>query len=183
MNFKLFYIIIFFISFNGYAQHTERFKNLVKDLKPSSTEKVDIKYGNEVQKKTGTLHVYNHGGYTYSFYTGKVLDYYRKGTLVYEYIYDDYGISLSSKWFDSFDNVLRESKTLTIDTKAKNIEEFLNERNHLLITIHQKIYRFDTEKGEFYVKKEGQKLNGEKIGVWKTYFENGSLKKEKNYTR
>ena len=146
MNFKYLFIITFFISLSCYSQHTERFNNLVKDLKSSDTEKVAIKYGNGNQKKTGTLIIYDYGKYTYSFYTGKVLDYYKKGTLVYEYIYDDYGIALNSKWFDSFDNVLRESVTLKIDTKAKNIEEFLTERNHLLITIHQKVYRFDKKK-------------------------------------
>ena len=181
MNIKILPIIILFLSLQCYSQHSEKFINLTSNLKPSDTITVDSKFNNGNQKEVGKLYEYEFGDYVYSYYVGKRIEYYRDGSLAYEYEYNDFGIQLSCKWYDGHDNLWRESQTLKIDSEAIDAREFFEKEKHLTITVKEKIFRYDNEKCEYYMKKEGQRVNGKKVGVWKTYNTNGSIKKEDTY--
>lgn len=178
MNIKILHIIILFLSLKCYSQHSEKFISLTSILKPSDSITVDLKFSNGNQKEIAKIYEYELGDYVYSYYYGKRIEYYRDGSIAYEYEYNDYGILLSCKWFDGHNNLWRESQTLKIDSDAKNSKEFLQKEKHLTITINEKIYRYDNDKCEYYMKKEGLRINGKKTGVWKTYNPDGTIKKE-----
>ncbi len=163
------------------SQETEKFISLTSNLKPSDTITIDLKFGNGKQKETGKIFEYDFEDYIYSFYCGKRTEYYRDGTIAYVYKYNDFGILISCKWYDGFDNLWRESQTLKIDSDAINLKEFFEKEKHLTITVKEKIYRYDKVKCEYYTKKEGQSINGKKVGVWKTYNIDGNIKKEDVY--
>jgi len=181
MNIRITFIFIFLFSLNCYSQQSSEYIALIKDLKPRKTKTIDLKFSNGNQKEIGFSNEFEFGDYIYSYYTGKRTQYYRKGTIVYEYEYDDFGVLLSCRWYDGFDNLLRETLTLEIDSKAKNLKEFLDSDKHLTIKTIERIYRWSTDLNKYYVKKEGKKINGKKVGIWKTYSDNGNLIKESNH--
>ncbi len=169
------------MSIHCYSQHTEKFNNITSNLKPSDSLTVDLKFSNGKQKEIGKIYEYEFNDYVYSFYYGKQIEYYRDGSLAYENEYNDYGILLSCKWYVGSNNLLRESETLKIDSNAKNVKEFFEKEKHLTITTKEKIYRYDNKKCEYYLKKEGLRINGKKTGLWKIYEKDGSTKKEEMY--
>ena len=106
------------------AQHTLEFEKIASKIKPLETEVVDIKFNNGNQKEKGTNIIYEFGDYEYIYSTGKRIKYYKRGQIMTESEFDLYGNILTCKLYDGNGDLLRESKTLKIDTKAKNIKEF-----------------------------------------------------------
>lgn len=181
MNVKTSYIIILFLSLKCYSQHSEKFKTLSSNIKPIDTLAVNLKFNNGKQREIAKLYTYVIGNNSYNFYSGKRITYYKNGTIAYESEYDDFGNILNYKWYDGENNLWYESETIKIDTEAIDIDYFLEYDDHLTVTITEKIYRFDKVTCEYYLKKEGQRINGKKNGIWRTFHPDGNIKKEKKY--
>jgi len=181
MTIKAFHIIIFLLSLQCFSQHSEEFVKLTSNLKPLDTIKVDLKYGNGNQKEIGILYEYEFDGYIYSNFFGKHIQYYRDGSIAVECDYDDFGILLSSKYYYGDGNLWVSSQTLTIDTVSRNLHDIFQKSSHIIVTEIEQNYRFDSKTCEYYLKKTGNRINGKKTGVWKTFNVDGSVKKESLY--
>ncbi|MEM5566230.1 hypothetical protein WNY78_14005 [Psychroserpens sp. AS72] len=181
MNIKPLIFIILFLSLQCYSQHSERLINLTSNLKPSDTIHIDLKYSNGNQKEIGTVYEYEFGDYIYSYYSGKRIEYYRDGSIAVEHKYDDFGILLSCKYYYGDGNLWFETQTLKIDSNAIDLKSFFEKEKHLTITVKDSDFRYDNVKCDYYLKKEGQRINGKKVGIWKTYNTDGSIKKVSSY--
>lgn len=94
---------------------------------------------------------------------------------------DKYGNILSCKVFDRLGNKTIESLTTEIDSDASDLNAFFDSEKHISFKRHVKLYKCSKKLGIYYLHKEGQRVNGKKKGLWKTYSENGDVKKEKVY--
>lgn len=171
------YLFFFFYTLSN-AQHTAEFDKIASKIKLTETIAIDAKFKNGNQKIKGHNNIYEFGDYIYERPTGKRNEYYKSGKIMIEAEYDAYGYILNCKSFDGNGNLLHELKTLKVHTTANTAKQFLNSTKHLEILTEEKIYKCSSD---FYLQSEGQRLNNKKIGTWKKYFDNGELKKEKEY--
>ena len=181
MKYTLTIIFSFLICNFSIAQHTLEFDKIASKIKPIETKVVDIKFKNGNQKEKGTNIIYEFGDYEYTYITGQRIEYYKSGQIMTESEYDLYGNILSCKLYDGNGDILRESKTLKIDTKAKTIEEFLHLNKYYEILTYEKKYKYSFKLCKWYLFSEGQMLNNKKIGKWKKYSDDGKIKKETKY--
>ena len=162
--------------------YTANYLAYANQIYPSDTIVVSTKYKNGVQKTLGKRVVYEHGDYVYEYPIGEWVEYYKNGQLWTETTYDRFGNMISWRSFDKLNgNPLYEYEALNIDTKASNLDEFLNPKKYFLIWSNDKIYRFSFKLCKNYLYSEGKKLNYKKIGDWTLYSPNGEIKKVKSY--
>jgi antitoxin component YwqK of YwqJK toxin-antitoxin module len=181
MNLKLIILFLIFLSQDIYSQHSDTFVKLTKNIIPTDSLTINKKFKNGNQKEIGKIYEYEIEGYIYSNYAGKQIGYYRNGSIAYEYEYDDFGCLLSCKSYDGQNNLWNESLTIKIDSNATGTNDFFEDDNHLTIIMDEKVYRYDNEKCDYYLKKQGQRINGKKNGVWKTFYVDGTVKKKDLY--
>ncbi|AXO81805.1 hypothetical protein DZC78_02350 [Olleya aquimaris] len=179
---KQFLVIIILLSYNlSNAQHSERFEEILSELKEIESKADTIRYGNGKAWWISTLTTYEHNTEKYSTYTGRQVQYYRNGQIASEILMDKYGNILSWNGFDRLGNKTIESLTTEIDSDASDLSEFFTSEKHINFKRHIKLYKCSKKLGVCYLHKEGQRINGKKKGLWKTYSENGDVKKEKVY--
>ena len=90
-------------------------------------------------------------------------------------------INLQSR--DSFndeDFMISDSKTITLDTSAKNLKEFEDSSKHITFVIKTNDYKYSSDLNKHYLYLKSEHTNGEKSGTWEYYFPNGELKKREN---
>ncbi|WP_299552733.1 hypothetical protein [Seonamhaeicola sp.] len=174
-------IFILAISNLSIGQHTKGFKKIVFAQSPASTEEVDIKYKSGKQKQVGTLAIYELNNYVYTFLTGKWINYYKSGQILTEAHYDNFGNPITWKMYDGKGNLLRESKAISIDTDAKDFNEFLKNKNSVNILTYEKKYKYTYKACKWFLASEGKMLNYKKTGAWKKYFDEGKIKKIVEY--
>lgn len=176
---KLICLSIFYIqTIFCFGQHTERYDSFALKLKPIDTVQINIKFKNGKTKEIGTVLEYDYDGYIYSFYSGKLIKYYKNGQIRGEIYCDSFGCELSSKYYDLNGYLLSHSITQKIDTKASQIEEFLDIKKYSLVYSHDKRYIYSMNLDDIYLSTEGNTLNNKKYGVWEKYDRNGELKKK-----
>lgn len=164
-----------------YSQYSEEYKSLIKNISPPTDSiKVQHKYKDGKIKDSGWQIYYTVNKREYSFLTGKHFLYF-KGGQWNETDYDAFGNIMLHRGFDSEGNVLYEDKRKYISTTALSAYEFLESDKHLTFVSDIKIYLFSNKICKYYLKKEGEITNGRKSGVWRTYYPDGKLKKEKVY--
>lgn len=174
-------IFYFLISFCCFGQYTEEFQKFAEQLSPIKTEPYSLTFRKGQLKEKGTRTYYEVDGSEYYFITGKYSEYYSNGQVMIDAVYDDYGKNLSWKLYDGQGNLMEEYKTTKIDTDAKDLEGFLFKRSTWLITSDMKRHRFSPKICGWFMVLEGTKLNNKRIGIWKRYRPDGSVKKERSY--
>ncbi|WP_406684364.1 hypothetical protein N1F78_01135 [Seonamhaeicola sp. MEBiC1930] len=174
-------IILTLISYSSNAQHTVRFLNLVKDLEQVSCQKDTIFYKNGNIRWTMCSTNYKHNSEKFWAKTGKMVQYYKNGQIAHEYFFDNYGNLKRIKIFDRKGNKVEEYLTTEIDSNAKSLNDFFESQDHISDKTYTQFYRCSNKNGIYFLFKEGLRVNGKKKGVWTTYFENGEVKKEKEY--
>lgn len=181
MNKKIAFIVAFFISLSCLSQHTEKYQNFASKLKPFKTEKFEETYRKGKLKIKGNLTYYKYDDYDYYFITGKYIEYYPNGNIMFDALYDDFGMNLEWKVYDGNGNLLEEYKTIKIETSAKNLESFLFKKSKSKITSIMKRYKFSNKICGWYKVLEGKKIDSKRIGKWMRFNPDGSIKKVKNY--
>ncbi|AXP83071.1 MORN repeat variant [Mariniflexile rhizosphaerae] len=174
-------IFSFLICNLSIAQHSDRFLELVKDLKKIGSE-VDTTY-----YKNGKIlwiicwTTYEYNSEEFSTATGKLVQYHKNGQVADESCLGKYGNILSSKGFDRNGNKTVEFVTTEIDSEAKSLDEFFDSLGEVRFKRYYRHYKCSNKLGICYLYKEGQRVNGKKNGLWTTYNENGEIRKEKEY--
>ncbi|MDO5981764.1 hypothetical protein [Flavivirga spongiicola] len=174
-------IILLLIGYSSYAQHTDRFLELVKNLEQVSCKKDTVFYKNRNVWWTMCWTTYEHDSEKYSTRTGEMVQYYKNGQIAHQYFLDNYGNMKTMKVFDRKGNKVEEYVTTKIDSNAKTLIEFFESQDHMKFNTWTSIYRCSSKLGIPYLYKEGLRVNGNKNGVWTTYYDNGEIKKEKEY--
>jgi antitoxin component YwqK of YwqJK toxin-antitoxin module len=175
--------ILFLLLFSSLsnAQHSDRFLEIVNELKEVESKSDTIFYRNGEIRWINNLTTYQYDFKTYRTHSGKQIQYYKNGQIANKSILDKYGNTLSWNGFDRNGNKTIESITTEIDSNAESLTEFLESEEHLTFKRKNKYYKCSNKLEVCYLFKEGKILNGNKIGLWKTHSENGILKKEKTY--
>lgn len=174
----MFLLLIYNLS---YAQHTDRFKKIVSELEEIESKPDTIFYGNGKIWWISTITIYQFNSENYSTHSGKQTQYYKNGQIASEVLLGKYGNTISWNSYDREGNKTSESITTEIDSNANNLTEFFDSDEHISFKRIEKYYKCSYKLQVCYLFKEGQIVNGKKVGLWKTYNENGDLKKEKNY--
>ena len=174
-------IILFLINLSCYSQHSERFNKLIENVNPSDSIIEIKKYKNGKTKSVNRFYEYEYGDYIYTFSYGTNQIFNKKGILVYEIKYVNFGNFILEKQFSDDGEIVLVSESEFIDTSAESLEKFFKSHKHLTYTISQKSYGTIFETNETYIAQEGRRKNGKKIGIWKTYNCEG-LVKEKEYS-
>lgn len=181
MKIKILLALFLIFSSLGYSQHTEKLKKLMAILKPVENYIEIDTFKNGNLKEEGNVLVYNYNGNEHFCYSGRLARYYKSGQKGLEYICDSLGFLLSYKTYDPNGFLVFEGKTTKIDTRANSVEELFDFGQNHLVYVYEKYYRYSMKLDTIYLRKEGGRLNGKKIGVWKKYNYKGELKKEKEY--
>lgn len=181
MNKKIAFIVAFFISLSCLSQHSEKYQNFASKLKPFKTVKFEETYRKGKLKIKGNLTYYEYDDYDYYFITGKYIEYYPNGNIMFDALYDDFGMNLEWKVYDGNGNLLEEYKTIKIETSAKDLESFLFKKSKSKITSIMKRYKFSNKICGWYKVLEGKKIDSKRIGKWMRFNPDGSIKKVKNY--
>jgi len=163
------------------AQHTDRFKKIVSELEEIESKPDTIFYGNGKVWWISTITTYNYNSENYSTHSGKQTQYYKNGQIASEVLLGKYGNIISWNSYDREGNKTFESITTEIDSNANNLTEFFDSDEHISFKRIEKYYKCSYKLQVCYLFKEGQTVNEKKVGLWKTYNENGELKKEKTY--
>ena len=176
-------IIVFtFFYLNGFAQYSERFKNLIEPLKKIETEIDTIFYSNGKPEFiiVRTNHQYNDEIVRTKFGTSHV--FYRNGEVARKTQIDDYGNYINEKLFDRKGNLTEERITTKIDNRAKNISEYLSDLSFGDYDKTINYYRYSKRLDSWYKHKvEYLKLINSKGVEVRNYFdENGELLKTKS---
>ncbi len=178
---KLIFFILIFFQLSMYSQYSEEYKALIESVNPPiDSILVEHKYKNGKTKELGWQLYYNQNNQVYSFLKGRHYLYFKDGHWN-EIDYDDFGNIMLHRGFDSEGNILYESKTKYITTTATNANVFFESDKHLSYSRDIKRYVYSIKLCKYYLKKEGEISNGRKSGTWKTYYPDGTLKKEKVY--
>lgn len=178
---KITVILVFFISQCSFSQHTEKFQSFASKLKPVKTEAFEETYKKGQLKVKGNHTYYKFDGYDYYFITGKYIEYYPNGNIMFDALYDDFGLNLEWQIYDGNGNLLEEYKTIKIDTSAEDLESFLFKKSKSKITSVMKRYKFSNKICGWYKVLEGTKIDRKRIGKWTRFNPDGSIKKVKNY--
>ena len=174
-------IFLFLICNLSNAQYSDRFKEIVNELEEIESKPDTIFYRNGKIWWISTITTYKYDSETYSTYSGKQTQYYKNGEIVSALLLGKYGNIISMSSYDREGNKIFESETTEIDSNANNLTEFFDSNEHISFKRIEKYYKCSNKQAEYYLFKEGQTVNGKKSGLWKSYTENGELKKEKNY--
>ena len=163
------------------AQHTDKFKKIVSELEEIDSKPDTVFYENGKIWWISTTTTYKYNSQNYTTHSGKQTQFYENGQIASEAILGKYGNIISWNSYDREGNKTSESITTEIDSNANNLTEFFDSDEHISFKRIEKYYKCLNKLQVCYLFKEGQTVNGKKVGLWKTYTENGELKKEKNY--
>ena len=164
----------------GHAQYSDQFLEISNALKPVDSVMREEMFSNGQLKEKGMFLIYETEDYGYEVKTGEWLEYYRSGELATKGIYDRHGFLLSWILYDKDGSVTWESELRWVDTSAKSPDQFLHGKNRYFdVEQYEKRYEYSNKLCEWYLRTEGLTLNFAKVGKWKVYNQNGSLKKEK----
>lgn len=169
------------LPFFGFCQYSERFENLTSGLEVINSWQDTLYYKNGNIKEVFMLSTYDINDYRFELVTDSTTIYYKNGNIAYQYFLDKFSNIMKAKLYYNDGTLYEEWETISLDTKAKDVLDFFEKENHLIAIRNFKFYRFDYDKCDVYKFKEGKMKNGKKIGLWKFYDKNGTLKKEKNY--
>lgn len=174
-------IILFVISTQSiFCQQGDNYLKLMNDLILVDSTEIKECFKNGKLKHFGLIKYYEHGDYIYEMNVGKHTRYYKDGARTVS-VYDEWGTSLSNRYYDSENNLVSQSITTLVDTTASNLDEFFENSKHITFKTYFEDYVYDYKLCKYYLKKSGQSDNGKKEGVWKYYYPSGELKKEKTY--
>ncbi|QHI38021.1 hypothetical protein IMCC3317_34040 [Kordia antarctica] len=175
--------IIFFVLIYNIcnSQHSERFLEFVKDLKEIGCKTDTTYYKNGNIRWIESWITYEYNSEEYSTGSGRQVQYYKNGQLANESYLDKYGNILSWKGFDRNGNKTIESVTTEIDSDAESLTELFNSTTDTKFKRYNRLYKCLRKSGNCYLHKEGERVNGKKKGVWTTYYDNGKIKKKKEY--
>lgn len=180
---KQFLTIIFILLIcnlsNG--QHSDRFKKIVGQLEEIESKPDTTFYGNGKIWWISTITTYKYNSKNYSTHSGKQTQYYKNGQIASEVLLGKYGNVIFWNSYDRKGNKTYECITTEIDSNANNLTEFFESDQHISFKRIEKYYQCSYQLKVCYLFKEGQTVNGKKVGLWKIYNEYGELKKEKNY--
>ena len=167
-------VLILYLSWFGicFSQHTESYLNFANDFVFVDSSKVEIKWKNGITKELKSLVKINYKNKEYECLSGEFLQFNKKGIIRTKSLFDNYGNYLYYKLFDLDGDIILENITIKID--------YNKEVDLVETTIREKSF-MKTNK-YFYLYKEGNKLNGKKIGKWLTYDCQGNIIREKNYS-
>ena len=175
-------ILIFSFSHVLTGQHSEKFMQFANQLTPIDSISVAKKYKMDGQKETGTYYQYEHLDYIYQFSAGNWKYFYGQNVVMWDDYYDGFGNLISWKVYHQDGYVLEEGETLSLDTSAKNLKEFLNTKHKYIVHLaSEKKFKYSKELNKTYLFTKGQKLNGKKVGRWVKYNMDGTIKTERNY--
>ncbi|AXT19467.1 hypothetical protein D7030_10630 [Flavobacteriaceae bacterium AU392] len=177
MNIKHTIKILILIPFFSYAQHSDKYLELMNNLKLIDSSKIETHFKNGQPKYSGTTSYYEYNGKEYSFLTGKHIRYYKNGSRT-ESVYDSWETVMDNKYFDKNGNLVSDSKTLALNTTANDLQEFENSNRHITFIIKSKDYKYSFELNKWYLYLKNEHTNGKKSGTWKYYYPNGELKKQ-----
>ncbi|WP_290699226.1 hypothetical protein [Lacinutrix sp.] len=176
-------LVLFIVSVTALnAQHTKSYIEFTNNFILVDTITIDTKFSNGLKKDSGTKLVYKYKDYVYEFLSGGYIQYDKKGNIITNSKFDNFGNYLSYKYYDSKGNLIEDSVFNTIDINTNNLEDFMaNTYKNTVLFGYKKQYTFSNKLCLNYLKKEGKIESFKKIGVWKIYSETGELKKEKIY--
>ena len=171
MKIKFVIIIILFTSgFSLYAQHSEKFIELIQNLKPIDSIVKIKKFRNGKIKEIYKSLVYEHGEYNYEVLSGKQQLFLKTGQLFIEQSYDNFGNLLYQKQINESGNIYKIIETNRIDLKKDIlIEELLSSNKNLIIESFEKEFNRTEKNRKLKLWKEGKRKNGKKTGKWKIY--------------
>lgn len=165
---------------SAFAQQSETYIKIAKQLKPSDTLEIKEVFGNGKLKDSGTAYIYDFGEFYYRSTVGTFSQFDKKGTKIVESKFDDYGNYLSYILYDVDGHVLRSVITRSIEITSEDPLDILKGKNLQILT-DERVYRYSDKLCKHVLLKEGQRLNDKKIGTWTTYNEDGTVKKEKEF--
>ena len=169
------------IKFSLNAQYSAEYLRIIEKINsPTDSIKVEDRYENGNIRTSGYQINYSQNGENYCYLTGKHFLYFRSGQWN-ETTYDSIGNLMSQRAFDPDGNLYYESKTTYISSTATTVREFLDSDKHLIFKRMVKYFKYSDEFDKYYLQKEGNRVNGKRSGIWKFYYSNGQLRKEKVY--
>ena len=175
----LFAFIIFKTSL--FAQHTERYLDLTKDLKPVDSSKIYILHKNRNIHYAINAYIYEINKERFISDFGEKIYYRENETIKRKTKFDDFGNVLLDVEFDKKGGIIRELKALKIDFKPE-LDKALNTIFEHEMTLHsEKIYKYSRTLKTMFLFKEGKLLDDKRHGKWIFYKENGEVAKEKIY--
>jgi len=164
-----------------FGQGTSAYKEITDKLIVIDTIQVEKKFKNGILKEKGTILTYASKTKKLELYVGKLVYYHKNGQIYIERKLDSFGTTLTAKKYNRKGVLLSESEVIKIDTKAESPDEFLAEDKSLIVKKRYKYYDYSFKLNKWFLKKEGDLVNGVKSGVWKFYTAEGKMKKEKEY--
>ncbi|TWO30407.1 hypothetical protein E1J38_014820 [Seonamhaeicola sediminis] len=170
--------ILVLVPLFSFAQQSENYLELMNNLVPIDSSKIETSFNNGKPKYIGTTTYYEYMDKEYAFLTGKHIRYYKNGSRT-EGVYNSWGTVLTNKYFDKNGTLISDSKTITLDTSAKNLQEFEDSDKHITFVIKSNDYKYSSDLNKWYLYLESEHTNGKKSGTWNYYLPNGELKKEK----
>ena len=163
----------------AYGQYSDNFIELTSNLSPIDSVLHEKHFGNGKMKEKGQFYVYNSEKHSYQIPYGEWIDFYRTGEVFSKTEYDNYGHIKSWNSYSKDGIVTWTTNLKSITTKAKNIDDFFTKSKLFDWELYEQRYEYSYDLCEWYLKSEGLTLNYSKVGTWKTYNYDGSLKKEK----
>ena len=179
--YKILTISFFLIVTITYSQHTDRFKQFTASIKPIDSINIDLKYRDGNPKEIGLIKVYQHGDYEYEFFSGKRTCYYKSGEIKSIEVFDSFGNLINAQLYDFEGYPYCSKQVLKIDTLAKDLDAFFESDKDLLVSMHFKKYRLSLTPVKWFLLEEGNTLNDVKVGQWKRYNKDGTIKKITNH--
>ena len=178
---SVFLSYVFLISWCSSAQYSDRFQKLAKELQKVESRIDTLYYPNGSIWSIESYTIYAHDHRNVSYLSGRNIQYYRNGQVLNDILFDTYGIALTWSTYYRDGTKSSESSTYEIDTSAKDLKEFLETDGHINIKKNVIEYRCDNNTKTLYIYKKGVTYNGKKFGLWLTYHEDGTVKREKIY--
>ena len=176
-------LLLFFIGSTAlFAQQTKSYQQFTSRFVLVDSITIDTKYSNGFKKESGTKLVYQYQDYIYEFMAGKYRQYDKRGNVITDSEFDNFGNYLSYKYSDSSGNIIEEFKINKINVNTNDVDDFMKDTWKFTDVFgYKKLYSYSYKLCVNYLKKEGGIKNLNKIGLWKIYDEKGNLKKEKIY--
>ena len=171
IKFVIILILLAFLKVEfSHSQHSKKFIELTKQLKPVDSVIKIKKFRNGKIKGISKSLVYEYGEYNYEIVSGKQQLFDKKGRLFYEVLYDNFGNLIYQKQFNNSGQLYRIIETTKIDLKSEStVNDILNSNRKTLIESYEKEYNSTEKKEKLKLWKEGKWFNGKKIGKWKIY--------------
>ncbi|WP_405396664.1 hypothetical protein [Maribacter sp. Asnod2-G09] len=147
------FILFFLTSVVCLSQHTEKFKELTDVIKKDSIRKDTTYYGNGKIHYLNETSFYSEKDFDLKGFTGQSKLFYRSGVLAREDIRDNFGLWLTSKYYNRKGILTKEWITTELDTSAKNLDDFFSSSNHIDVRRTIKHYKFSKKNNAFYAYK------------------------------